>query len=170
MIVIGVDPGTKSLGLAVLDHVGRIIETRPILIAGNGDLRQRLRVVWSMIHGAFGMAARIDADRNEEESVVVVVEDGIYRCRSSSISSLAECRGIIFSAAWSHHWKVVMVNPQTWKSSTMTMPERRMKKNASYVTYWKQRLGWPVKTADQIDAILIARWFLATRKERFDVT
>jgi Holliday junction resolvasome RuvABC endonuclease subunit len=168
VIVVGVDPGTKSLGLAVLDNAGRVLETRPIIIAGSGDLRKRLHVVWSMVHGAFGVAARVNADRCLEEAVVVVIEDGIYHVHSSAISSLAECRGIIFSAAWAHHWKVVTVNPQTWKAKTMTMPERRMKKDATYITYWKRRVRWPVRTADQVDAILIARWFLATRRERFD--
>jgi Holliday junction resolvasome RuvABC endonuclease subunit len=163
MTIVGVDPGSHSLGVAIVEDQSVVAQTRAVVVPKEVKERvARLRYVAGGVRRIFGEVA-VGADRRDR--VVVVVEDGIYRQAATSISVLAEVRGIVYAEAWARGWDVEVVNPRAWKSH-LSAGERAMRKNAAYVAYINRTRGLRASTADEVDAALIARWKADTQRRR----
>ena len=153
--IIGVDPGSRSLGVALVDGAGRPLRSWSVRPSGRTPMLDRQRYVAGALRTIFGNLA------HEYPGAAVIVEDGIPRYRDvpavpSVIGTLGEMRGIIMAEAWRAGLRVRKMSPLTWKCR-LSKAERAMKKGADYVAYWRGVLGHDFRSPDAVDAALMAR-------------
>jgi len=135
-MMIAVDPGTRSAGVAI-SRAGRI-ETQSIKIK-EGPALARLRELTLGVERLFDSLGPGPAD--------VLVEDGIFRCHSRSLSLLSEARGVILAACFRRGWPVRKIGVQTWKAQ-LDSRERKMPKVERYVEYFNAKYGLHCQSAD----------------------
>lgn len=157
---VGVDPGTKSLGVAVVSGVdGALIRSWPCVPpSARKTARQRMPVLWQELRGVLDwIASRQYDDREALDVQWVVVEEAIFPgMGTTSIALLAEVRGMVIAETWGHAWQAGVIRPDRWKRF-LSANERRMKKDDAYVRYFNRTRKWKCRTPDEVDAVLIAQ-------------
>lgn len=160
-ITVGIDPGTRSCGLAVAEGSGTIIGHTTFKL--DGKLIDRLRDLHAKLTSAFDRIA----EKRDPQKIDVVVEEGIFAggkepmAFAPKMAGMAgEVRGIILGECWRRGWKVKKVVPVAWKCAILSKPEREIakKKGKAYVDMFNERLHLNCRSADEVDAIHIARW------------
>jgi Holliday junction resolvasome RuvABC endonuclease subunit len=152
--VVGVDPGSISTGVCLMDGAGAVVGTYSIK-APAGAVLGRM----AYIHGGVRRVFDSIAPKYRAEAVLVAIEDGVFRARPKVCSMIGEVRGLVMAEAWRHGWRVRKVAPVSWKT-LLSAAERKMKKDAQYVAYWDRKLSLACRTADEIDAVMIAAYGL----------
>ena len=162
--IVAVDPGTLSLGVCLSTPTGEIVRTWSLTEKGLLDVRL-LGLARKIAH-TFAVIESIAMPEPYSPSfpgIDLTIEDGIYRARPKVCSMLGEVRGLVMGEAFRRGWTVRRMVPLAWKN-TLTKPERLMKKDQKYVTYWNGRLGLGLRTPDEVDAVHIARKAVAGRR------
>ena len=92
MRVLGVDPGSRALGLSVLEQDGagvlRVLH-REVLRPGEGDLMTRMTKIWAGLHRVLDLFP-VD---------LVALEEGFQNTHPRATDVLAKTRGLIMGAA-----------------------------------------------------------------------
>lgn len=154
---IGIDPGTRSLGIVIL--YGGVLWTESVVAKGS-DLIGRLRTIASGVRSIFDKVYQSDP----EIQITVVVEDGVYRAMPKVCAMLGEVRGVVLAECFRRGWPVRRVAPIAWKKRLLTDAERKMKKDKAYIAYWNRRLELDCRTADEVDAAHLARYGAGLKK------
>jgi hypothetical protein len=150
--VVAVDPGSLSTGVALVDGAGHLVQTWS-LRAPAGSLLHRQAWLSSALRRLF---ATINRSNRSGAKLDLVVEDGIFHAKGIpvipiQIGTAGEMRGLIMAEAWRAGWAVRKMPPLTWKSR-LSKDERRMKKDSTYVAYWKRQLSADFESSDEVDA------------------
>ncbi len=103
----GVDPGTRTAGIGVVDLDGstfRFVEGIEVSL-GAGEVAGRLASLLAEVEGAI---AKFSPDR-------LVVETGFFGPSARSALRLGEARGVVLAAAWRAGIRVIEVAPAAAK-------------------------------------------------------
>jgi Holliday junction resolvasome RuvABC endonuclease subunit len=160
-VTIGVDPGSWTIGIALIGADGVVQQTWAIHDREQ-DYMKRLRLLCAYSYQVLSAIRK----QYPSERIVLVLETGIFstkRHQATVIAKLGEVRGIICAHAWRLGMEVEMMHPSTWKTR-LTESERGMAKDKAYVTYWNSKWGTECRTADEIDAGQIGRRFVLGKK------
>jgi Holliday junction resolvasome RuvABC endonuclease subunit len=125
------------------------------IVAPDGPPLRRLAYIHGGLSRAFDEIVRLVGSE-----IVLCVEEGMFRGRPKVCAMLGEVRGIVMAEAWRRGWKIRKIYPVSWKTILSTA-ERKMKKDAAYRAYWNKKLELKCRTADEVDATLIARYGLS---------
>ena len=158
-MIIAVDPGTRSTGVALLVS-GYAIRTWRA--SGEGiDAQTRSAIIGRRLVGVFDQINAIRQDIGRMNGgpaweIHVLIEEGIYRCRGRVIAMVGEIRGVIMAEAWRHGWPVRKISVQWWKA-LMPEEDREIPKSKvkAYVEHFNRSRGWSCTCTDEVDAALI---------------
>jgi Holliday junction resolvasome RuvABC endonuclease subunit len=156
-VTIGVDPGSWSLGIALIEPDGRVKQTWAVRDS-EPDYYTRLRLLCAYTYQVLLTIKKA----YEPEKIQVIIESGIFKMKRHQavvIARLGEVRGMVMANAWRLGMETLLMAPCTWKTM-LTVAEREMKKDKAYVAYWNAKLGMECRTEDEVDAAQIGRRFV----------
>jgi Holliday junction resolvasome RuvABC endonuclease subunit len=150
--ILGIDCGTKSLGLCLMAGDGAVRHTRR-LKSNRPTILGRIEE----IHSQF--ADYLEQLYTENLTPLVAIEDGIFAMKIPNAAmvqgALGEIRGVVMAECWRSGLQVTKVAVGSWKAM-LSGTEKAMPKNGTYVRYWNQRLNLDCTSPDEVDAVMIA--------------
>ena len=173
-MIIAVDPGTRSTGVAApLSGTIRTWQAEgegisPLL--RSEIIGRRLVEIFYKIEGIHDREMRENHDRADTDlgdgRIQVLIEEGIYRCRGRVIAMVGEIRGVIMAEAWRRGWETRKISVQWWKAfipeEDREIPKGRVK---AYVEHFNRSRGWSCTCTDEVDAALISLDYSAATEE-----
>jgi Holliday junction resolvasome RuvABC endonuclease subunit len=157
--ILGVDPGSVRLGMALVDGGGTLRKTWTVKPPA-GELIARQAFISAYLYRNMQQAREIIG---QDVRVTVVIEEGIFgwgkepiMARIKNAAIAGEIRGMVMAQAWRCGFYVRKMPVVTWKSR-LTKAERAMAKDKAYVEYWREKLGADFRSPDEVDASLIGR-------------
>ena len=158
MIVLGIDPGKRCTGWAVVDSLG-------LKLLDHGELKLK----WRSGPDYVKMAEEILGRARSLGVTHVAVEDqylgvkfdktGAQRLLVTTYKSLTESRMVWTTLAWSAGLKVVTEAPAAWQTAVLPIKLRAKSGERKCASIWAAKAMWNVNLREDVaDAANIARW------------
>ena len=157
--VLGVDPGTATLGYGVVDGMARgphrLVECGILRTRASDTLPARLRLIHD---GIAELIARHQPD-------IVAVETAFYAKNVRTTAVLSHARGVILLAAETAQVRIAEYEPRLVKK-TVVGTGSALKPQVAYMVGQLLRLKSPPSPADAADGVAIALTHLLRMRHR----